>query len=84
MTLTSAENDRLADMLAAIEPEMASLSDWERSFIKDQLERHEKYGSGIRISPKQWAVINRVYEKITGDAGETPPLDESEEDRDYE
>lgn len=84
MSLTEAESEKLADMLGAIEAEMGALSDWERGFMKDQLNRHAQYGSGIRLSTKQWAMIRRVYEKVTGDAGETPPPDESEEDRDYE
>lgn len=81
MSLTEVENEKLTDMLGAIEAEMGALSDWERGFIKDQLDRHAKYGSGIRLSTKQWAMIRKVYEKVTGDAGETPPPNE---DEDYE
>lgn len=66
MTLTAEENQNLEDMLATIEAEMGALSEWERNFIKDQLERHAKYGADMRLSPKQWGVIRRVYANVTG------------------
>lgn len=78
--VSSCENDDLTMKLGAIEAEMGKLSDWERGFIKNQLDRHAQYGADTRVSPKQWAVINRVYEKLTGDQGELPPPDESQED----
>lgn len=84
MSLTAEEHEKLADMLAAIEPEMKQLSDWEKGFIKDQLERHEKYGAGIRLSVKQWAAIRRVHEKVTGEPAEQAPPDEDEAEREYD
>lgn len=40
------------------------ISDWERSFLSDQAERVEKYGASTRFSPKQFAILDRVAEKI--------------------
>lgn len=42
------------------------LSEWERNFMKDQLERWHEYGEDIRVSAKQFAVIERIYLKMTG------------------
>jgi hypothetical protein len=46
----------------AIESKRAMLTEWEVNFIKDQLERYEKYGEETRFSVKQWAVIEKVEE----------------------
>lgn len=40
------------------------ISDWERSFLKDQAERIEKYNSDVRMSAKQWSIIDRVADKV--------------------
>lgn len=39
-------------------------SDWEKGFLKDQEERLEKYKTDTRYSPKQWAILDRVAEKL--------------------
>ena len=38
--------------------------------MKDQLERHAKYGADIHLSPKQWAVIHQLHDKIVGGSDE--------------
>lgn len=40
------------------------VTEWEQGFISDQAERYEQYGTGMRISDKQWAIIDRVYDKV--------------------
>lgn len=82
MSLTAEENDNLGDMLAAIEAENSSLNEWERGFVKDQLERHAKYGAGIRLSPKQWGAIRKIYFGITGSDG--PDRNGHGDEDDYE
>jgi hypothetical protein len=42
----------------------STISEWERSFLKDQAERVEKYRDDVRMSPKQWGVLDRVADKI--------------------
>ena len=71
----------IGDMLMAIEPETKQLNDWERGFFTDQWDRYEKYGEGIFMSPKQIAILRKMYEKVTGDV-EAPPIDAYEEDDD--
>lgn len=40
------------------------ISEWERKFIDDQAQRYEKYGDDTRMSPKQWAVIAKIADKL--------------------
>ena len=42
----------------------ADLTEWERSFMTDQLARYEQYGSRTRFSAKQMDIIDRVYGKL--------------------
>jgi len=37
--------------------------DWEKQFVKEQSERFEKWGNELFISPKQWAILQRVASK---------------------
>lgn len=63
-------------MLQAIGAERARLSQWERGFFDDQMKRVEEYGANTHFSPKQWAVVKRMHEKITGEKDEEPPLED--------
>lgn len=40
-----------------------TLSDWEKSFAKDLIERWKKWGAEIRLSEKQLAVIRKIVDK---------------------
>lgn len=80
MSLSPGELESLTDMLQAIEPERPALNAWERGFIDDQVKRFDQYGADIRLSPKQWSAIRKIYEKVTGDV-ESPPPDEAEINR---
>lgn len=65
MSLTEDEDEKLQHMLGLLEENIKLLSEWEQGFIRDQIKRYEEYRANIRVSPKQWAVINRIYkEKI--------------------
>ena len=46
----------------AIDSKRAMLTEWEVNFVKDQLDRYEKYGDDTRFSVKQWAVMVKVEE----------------------
>lgn len=37
---------------------------WERDFMADQQQRFETYGSRMFMSPKQWEIIDRIYDKV--------------------
>lgn len=65
MTLTIEQEEKLRTYMATIAERRKSLSDWESSFFSDQEKRYEQYGSRIHLSPKQWAVLDRMYEKVT-------------------
>lgn len=79
MALSADEEEKLTEWLEAIEPEVKSLNDWERGFVQDQLERHEKYGNDMRLSLKQWAALRNIYEKVTGDKADQPEIDDDED-----
>lgn len=66
--MTEEENDDILVKLNAYkdykdDPD-ADLTEWERSFMHDQLERYETYGERTRFSEKQMGVIDRVYAKL--------------------
>lgn len=41
-----------------------ALSEWEQEFVSQQIDRLAKYGRRMRLSEKQWAVIERIGEKV--------------------
>lgn len=43
--------------------EARTLTPWEESFIRDFVERREKYGDGIYISDRQGVVLEKIAEK---------------------
>lgn len=78
MAITEEQNEQLTDMLSDIQGNMSLLNDWERGFIKDQIERFDKYGVSIFLSPKQWSTIRSIHEKVAGPQDEEPPADEDD------
>lgn len=40
------------------------ISEWERKFIDDQQSRYEKYAADTKMSPKQWAVLDKIANKL--------------------
>lgn len=38
-------------------------TDWEKDFVQDQITRFERWGSDLRISPKQIAVLQKIANK---------------------
>lgn len=40
------------------------ISEWEEGFMASTEERIEKYGQNTHMSPKQWAVIEKIAEKV--------------------
>lgn len=64
MPLTDEQEERLSDILNELSSYRGLLTDWEMSFLDDQVRRYDEHGSEIRLSPKQWAVLNRMYDKV--------------------
>ena len=65
MPLTEEQEERLNFMFSELEANSKSLNSWEQGFLKDNIDRYQKYKAGISLSPKQWSVLNRMYEKVT-------------------
>jgi hypothetical protein len=72
--LSSDEVEYLEQLFAAYEADEGPLSDWERSFMKDQVARWEKYGEAMALSSKQWGVLRKIG-KVLGVA--EPGADEA-------
>lgn len=62
MPLTEEQEERLGSIFEVLDG--AKLNDWERGFLKDQKERYDKYGAGLSLSPKQWACLDKMVEKV--------------------
>lgn len=65
--MDEAEQDNIETILNGYQEyadDCEELTDWERSFMNDQIERYEKYGARTRFSEKQMDIINRVYAKL--------------------
>lgn len=65
MNLTLDQEEKLRFMLADISENMKELTNWERDFMQDQIKRYDGHGAKMFLSGKQWAVIQKIYEKIT-------------------
>lgn len=55
-------------MLKKIEAEVDKswddLTQWEKTFIEDILSRFKMYGQKTLISPKQWDIVERIFDKV--------------------
>lgn len=65
MNLTLDQEEKLRFMLADISDNLETLTRWERDFMNDQIKRYDEHGPTMTLSGKQWAVINKIYEKVT-------------------
>ncbi len=64
MSLDEDQAKWLQELLDMCNDAAQKLTEWESSFINDTRERYEKYGADTRISPKQKAILVRIYEKL--------------------
>lgn len=73
MPLDRRTHDLVVDCLSFLETHEDQLNDFEKSFLtgkgpNDQYdslqERYDKYGEEMNLSPKQVAVLERMYDKI--------------------
>ncbi len=65
--MTEEENDEVQVFLNAwgeFGDDCDEITDWERSFMDDQVKRYEQYGDRTRFSDKQMEIIRRVYGKL--------------------
>lgn len=74
MPLSEERYTAIQEMLAAIEPGMKHLTDWQKSFIGDQMNRIHQYGQETLMSDKQMTQIRKAYKDVTGsEYGEEEP-----------
>lgn len=66
MAITEEQNERLTEILQALEPEIKKLGQASANFVRDQIKRHDQYREAIFVSPKQWAWLEDLYEKYAG------------------
>lgn len=66
MTITDEQEETLRLTLSVLDNERARLTRWELTFLDDQIKSYDEHGSEIRLSPKQWSILNRMYDKVTG------------------
>jgi hypothetical protein len=62
--VTEDQENKLIDVLQHTEHE--KLSQWERDRLEEWGPRYEEDPGKFFLSPKQWFVIERIYEKIYG------------------
>lgn len=41
-----------------------ALTEWEQNFLIDTETRFKEWGERMRISVKQWAILDRIYDKV--------------------
>jgi len=67
MPLTDDQEEKVRFMLSELDSDEARkiMNSWERDFVFDQVKRYDQYGSQMNLSPKQWAILDKIYEKVT-------------------
>lgn len=58
------EYDWMNRLQASADKHWDELTDWEKKFLEDILERFRQWGKKTKITPKQWEIITRISEKI--------------------
>jgi hypothetical protein len=66
----------LEGLLGHVEAHGSKLSAWEAGFMADQRARYEEHGEQMRVSAKQWTVIERIAQKLRYD--DRPRSDEDD------
>jgi hypothetical protein len=62
--MTIKEYEWLGQLSTACDLHWDELTEWEKKFMEDILERFREWGIKTKISPKQWEIITRISEKI--------------------
>lgn len=65
MSLTLEQEEKVRFTLDTIAEHRAQLNDWERGFFDDQVKRFEEFGARMTLTPKQWAILDKMYQKAT-------------------
>lgn len=70
MAISEEYAEKLDAMLSALEADTGAMNPWEQGFIADQRNRLTQYGKEMFLSPKQQAVIKKIYNAVIGDEPE--------------
>jgi len=54
----------------SLQRRIADLNDWEKSFVSGLVDRIGKYGERTMISDKQAAVVESIWDKLSGEKPE--------------
>lgn len=65
MNLTLEQDEKLGFMLSTIGESRKDLTEWEKKFFDDMVQRYDEYGAKVFCSSKQWAQLDRIYSKVT-------------------
>lgn len=68
MALTEDQESWLDSFFSLCDTNNSRLSQWEQNFVRDHKERHEEHGVNMRLSPKQWGILNKIDAKLNGEA----------------
>ncbi len=84
--MTPESFERLEAILNALEPELKNMGGKSPEFVRDQLTRVEQYGADVRMSNKQIAWLEDLYQKHVGslDGLNTEASRDEEDDMDDE
>ena len=77
--LSADQIERLETLLNSLEPEIKNMNSKSQEFVRDQLERVERYGTHIRVSAKQMDWLESLYRKHVGST-DTLPADTARRD----
>lgn len=64
--MTTDEADKLDLIITGCKDQWDTLNDFEQDFMVSMEENREQWGDRMRISFKQWNVLNRLYDKVVG------------------
>ena len=74
--MTTEDFERLETILNSLRPEIKDMNEKSSQFVRDQIERVDKYGINVRMSPKQLSWLESLYEKHVGKKPKDPKKDD--------
>lgn len=64
MALNPDEEAWVEGLMSSYNEDRGKVSEWERGFMDDQVKRWDEFAAETRFSAKQWAILDRVAEKL--------------------
>jgi hypothetical protein len=79
--MTPEQFERLETQLQSLEPEVKRMNDNAKQFVRDQIERVERFGINVRMSPKQQDWLDSLYSKLVGPLDQLSSGNSTKQDR---